>query len=46
MSQAAVDSFSDVVAGVPVEASDDWRATRVGVAVALVMTSADYLVAY
>jgi hypothetical protein len=33
-----------VVAGVPGE--DDWRATRVGLAVALVMTSADYLVAY
>ena len=46
LSQAAVDSFIDVVAGVPVEASDDWRATRVGLAVALVMTSADYLVAY
>ena len=46
LSQAAVDSFMDVVAGVPVEASDDWRATRVGLAVALVMTSADYLVAY
>ena len=46
LSEAAVDSFSDVVAGVPVEASDDWRATRVGLAVALVMTSADYLVAY
>ena len=47
MSQAAVDSFSDVVAGVPAEAGeDDWRATRVGLAVALVMTSADYLVAY
>jgi len=45
-SEAAVDSFSDVVAGVPVEASDDWRATRVGLAVALVMTSADYLIAY
>lgn len=46
LSEAAVDSFSDVVAGVPVEASDDWRATRVGLAVALVMTSADYLIAY
>ena len=46
LSQAAVDSFMDAVAGVPVEASDDWRATRVGLAVALVMTSADYLVAY
>ena len=47
MSQEAVDSFIDVVAGVPVEAGeDDWRATRVGLAVALVMTSADYLVAY
>ena len=46
LSQAAVDSFIDVVAGVPVEASVDWRATRVGLAVALVMTSADYLVAY
>jgi uncharacterized protein (DUF1800 family) len=47
VSQAAVDSFSDVVAGVPAEAGeDDWRATRVGLAVALVMTSADYLVAY
>lgn len=47
MSQETVDSFIDVVAGVPVEAGeDDWRATRVGLAVALVMTSADYLVAY
>jgi hypothetical protein len=35
------------VAGVPAESGeDDWRATRVGLAVALVMTSADYLVAY
>ena len=47
LSQEAVDSFIDVVAGVPAEAGDDdWRATRVGLAVALVMTSADYLVAY
>lgn len=46
LSQPAVDSFIDVVAGVPSDTDDDWRTTRVGLAVALVMTSADYLVAH
>ena len=45
LSQLAVDSFIDVVAGVP-SGTDDWRTTRVGLAVALVMTSTDYLVAH